>query len=557
MPYSSGTVHGLLEAAASRKPAAVALQDDERSLTWADWLRISGHIATMLRDAGAGRGHVIGVITDRSVMLPCVFTAVSMIGARFVSIDPSWPVQERGRVFDRWSERLAVNTLPDKEHAVDREDDLILSGEVFSGHSQPDWDMPDDEDAEVYLNVTSASTGQAKVAPTTHRQLLSNTAGVCTALGLTEDDVHLSLFGVFGHPHELFMRGLHLEGRTVLTEKRFPRDLLDLMAETGVTAVMALPTQLGGISRMCTRKGWGMAGVRMAEAGGMHVSEEFVESFTTRTGVDLMPVWGSTETAGVSLIGEAGSAGFTRVVDGYTVELRDSDSGRIVGKGRGEMWIRGAGVVEGYLGDRPQTEEAFSDGWFRTGDMFNRSSSGKLEFLGRRGGLIKASGLKVFPLEVELAILKHPGVADVCVVGSDHPVRGEMPTAFIVPTPGTMITDSHMREYLRGMLDEYKIPRLFNFVSGLPRTVSGKIDRKAVGTREVAPDFRGELLRADVELVRLLNHRDELMSRIGGGFDPTWVDEQEDNAVGHNAGPASDSAVRSIVRFIISELGKG
>jgi len=553
---SSGTVHGLLEVAASRKPAAIALQDDERSLTYADWFRISGHIATILRNAGANRGYVIGVITDRSVLLPCIFVAVSMIGAKFISIDPGWPSQERERVFSRWSDRLIVNTLDQPQTDGDPRE-LILGQEVFTGGSIPEWNLPDDENSPIYLNVTSASTGQAKVAPTTHMQLIANTAGVCETLGLTEDDINLSLFGVFGHPHELFMRGLFLGGRTVLTEKRFPRDLLSFMAETGVTAVMALPTQFGGLARMCTRSGWGMDGVRIAEAGGMHVSSELAESFTARTGTDLIPVWGSTETSGVALIGEPGKAGFTQVVEGYTIELRDIQGVVVEGAGHGEMWITGAGVIDGYLGDRSQTEEAFRDDWFRTGDMFSRADSGRLEFLGRRGGLIKASGLKVYPLEVELAILKHPGVADVCVVGRDHPIRGEIPTAYIVPSVGTTITDSDMREFLRSMLDEHKIPRLFNFVSGLPRTVSGKIDRKAVGIREVAPDYRGELLRSDVELVRLLNFRAELMNSIGGGFDPTWVDEQEDSAIGHNAGPASDSAMRMIIRFIINELGKG
>ncbi|MCK4807487.1 MAG: AMP-binding protein, partial [Candidatus Aegiribacteria sp.] len=289
--------------------------------------------------------------------------------------------------------------------------------------------------------------------------------------------------------------------------------------------------------------------------GGMYVSEDFAVSFTKRTGVELIPVWGSTETAGVGLIGESGVQGFTSVVEGYEIELRDLTGNRMDDNGSGELWIAGSGVVNRYMGDRPQTEEAFLDGWYRTGDMF-RKENGRLVFLGRRGGLIKAAGLKVYPLEVELAILKHPSIVDACVVGRDHPIRGEMPSAYIVTRPGTEITVAGMRAFLRQYLDEHKIPRLINFVHGLPRTANGKIDRKAVGTREIVPDFRGELLRSDVELVRLINQRAELMNRIGGGFDPTWVDDQVDNAVGHNAGPVSDSSIRDFVRFIISELGK-
>ncbi len=550
-----GTVHGLLEKWATATPDTVALEDDRRKLSYAAWWRVSCHIASLLQKAGVQQGHVVGVVSRRSSLLPCTFTAVSMLGAKFVSLNPDWPAQERMRVFGRWSDRLLL-TL-DKTDCCSGPDEitLSLSDDIFKGCENP-VDVPVLQgDEEFYLNVTSASTGQAKVAPTTHDQLLANTEGVSATMGLTGKDVHMSIFGVFGHPHELFMRGLYLGGRTVLTEHNYPRDLLHVISKTGVTAIMALPTQLMSLSHLWARIDADLSFVRIAEAGGMHVSEDFMVNFTERTGVELIPVWGSTETAGVGLIGENGVQGFNTVVKGYEIELRDLSGKRMDESGSGELWIAGPGVVNRYMGDRPQTEEAFLDGWYRTGDMF-RAENGRLVFLGRRGGLIKAAGLKVYPLEVELAILKHPSVVDACVVGRDHPTRGEMPSAYIVSRPGAELTVAGMRAFLRQYLDEHKIPRLINFVHGLPRTANGKIDRKAVGTREIIPDFRGELLRSDVELVRLINQRSELMNRIGGGFDPTWVDDQVDNAIGHNVGPVSDSSVSDLVRFIISELGK-
>ncbi len=550
-----GTFHGLLRNTAARLPDNVAIEDDNRKLTYSDWLRVSSNIACLLQEAGAKPGYMIGVVSDRSALLPCAFAAVSMIGARFVSLNPGWPVLERERVFGRWSDRLVLAGKKNTLDELSDENILFIGESVFEDHGTP-CSLPDvDEDEEFYLNVTSASTGQAKIAPTTHRQLLANTKGVCRTLGLDQDDIHLSLFGVFGHPHELFMRGIYLGGKTVLTERRYPRDLLHVISRSHVTAVMALPTQLGSLSHLWKRTDADLSRVRIAEAGGMYVSDEFISIFTERTGVNLISVWGSTETAGVVLVGQSDSSGFTAVVDGYTVELRDLTGKTLQDNGKGELWISGPGVVTRYLGDRPQTEENFVDGWYRTGDMF-RKENDHLIFLGRRGGMIKAAGLKVYPLEVELAILKHHGIVDACVVGRDHPTRGEMPAAYIVSRPGIELNVAGMRSFLREFLDEHKIPRLINFVNGLPRTVSGKIDRKAVETREIVPDYRSEVLRSDVELVRLINSRAELMAEIGGGFDPTWVDDQEDNAVGHNPGPISDSSMREIIRFIISELGK-
>jgi acyl-coenzyme A synthetase/AMP-(fatty) acid ligase len=550
-----GTVHGLLKKWAEQTPHAAALCDDRVEITYADWFRISLHISSRIHEAGGGRGHVIGVVSGKSVLLPCMFTAVSMVGARFVSLNPDWPVQERQRVFGRWSDRLVLSSCEDYETSQD-EDTLFIGEDALAGEEVPPALPEIGSEEEFYLNVTSASTGQAKIAPTTHGQLLANTAGVIRTLNLTVEDIHTSLFGVYGHPHELFMRGLYLGGRTVLTGHRYPRDLLRVVADKGVTTIMALPTQLMTLSHLWSRSDSDLSGVRLVEAGGMHVSEEQMESFVASTGVEMVPVWGSTETAGVGLVGESGTQGFSRVVEGYTIELRDLSGELISGDGSGELWISGKGVVSRYLGDRPQTEEAFLNGWYRTGDIFRRKD-GRLIFLGRRGGLIKVAGLKVYPLEVELAILKHPSVMDACVVGRDHPTRGEIPSAYIVLRPGKELNVAEMRNFLRQYIDEHKIPKLVNFVHGLPRTANGKIDRKAVGTREIAPDFRSELLRLDVELVRLLNQRAEFMGLIGGGgFDPTWVDEQVDNAMGHNAGPIPDSSVMDIIRFIISELGK-
>ncbi|OPL18963.1 MAG: hypothetical protein AVO35_03270 [Candidatus Aegiribacteria sp. MLS_C] len=552
MPVS---VHGLLAEWAAEKPHATALSDDRGELTYADWLRASLEIASRIEAAGGGPGHVIGAVCGKTVMLPCIFVGVAMLGARFVALNPLWPSQDRQRAFGRWTDRLVVSTDPGYRPQQD-ETTLYFDRSVLSGSGAPKKLPEVVAGREFYLNVTSASTGQAKIAPTTHGQLLANTSGVVRTLGLSQKDVHTSLFGVYGHPHELFMRGLFLGGTTVLTEHRYPRDLLRVISRKGVTVVMALPTQLMTISNLWKRGDQDLSSVRMAEAGGMHVSEEIMEIFLERTGVDLVPVWGSTETSGVGLVGRSGTQGFHRVVDGYSVELREVEGVTVEGDGSGELWISGPGVVDRYLGDRPQTEESFRDGWYRTGDIFRRKE-GRLVFLGRRGGLIKAAGLKVYPLEVELAILKHPSVVDACVVGRDHPVRGEIPSAYVVLRPGRELSVAEMRAFLREHLDEHKIPRLISFVHGLPRTASGKIDRKAVGTREIAPDFRSELLRSDVELVKLLNQRAELMGLIGGGgFDPTWVDEQVDNAVGHNPGPIPDSSVRDMIRFLISELGK-
>lgn len=550
------TVHRLLEEQARSTPSEPALVDDQHSLDFSAWWRKSRHLAALLQGSGVREGDIVGVLSRKTVFLPVSFTSISLVGARFVALNPGWPPSERERVFQRWPERflLSDGTFEVSEWQVERYLE-VDPADLMEGNEDP-GEVPEvGPDDVVYLNVTSASTGLAKVAETTHSQLMANTIGVCDTMSLTPDDVHMSLFGVIGHPHELFMRGLYLGGKTVLTTMRYPREILQAVARERVSCLMGLPPQLDSLARLSARGDVDLSSLRMAEAGGMHTSQEFIDGFQKRTGVPLYGVWGSTETSGVALVGNPGETGFTKVVDGYQVQIRKLDESTETEADRGELWVAGKGVVSRYLGDRTATEESLRDGWYRTGDVFRREN-GKLVFLGRRGGLVKSSGLKLYPLELELAILRHPGVADACVVGAHHPVRGEIAAAYIVPRPGREITGAEMRRFLKPMVEEHKMPKVFSFVPGLPRTANGKIDRKAIGKREIEPDYRGELLRTDVELVRLLNHRADMISKLPGGFDPTWVEEQVDNVVGHNPGPLSDSAVRDIIRFIISTFEK-
>ena len=550
------TVHGLLENHAGSRGHKTALVDPDRSLTYKQWQSASMHLAARLTEAGAGPECVVGVLVNRSCALPVAFTAVSATGAAFLCLNPSWLSNEREALFNRFRNRIVLCWSGSDDPTQFTEKAVEFGPEdLESPILEPSERVSVPPGADLYLNATSGSTGLPKIAATTHEQLLANTAGVSAAMELSEDDVLMSLFGVIGHPHELFMRGLWLGASTVLIPGVYPRQHVEAVTRHRVTFLMGLPPQLESFARLSDRDDADISSLRVVEAGGMHVNERFMEVFQRGTGVPVTPVWGSTETSGVALVGDPGHSGLTRPVPGYSVILRDED-GEPLEEGKGELWVSGPGLASRYMGDRVLTAQLFQDGWYRSGDIFDRAN-GRLQFVGRRGGMIKPAGLKLYPTEVELVLLRHPGVRDVCVVGEERAQRGETPVAYVVTAPGSTLTAPDLRSFLTDRLEDFKIPRDFRFVLGLPRTSSGKLDRGRVGTAEVEPDYRGELLRLDVDLVRLLNTRAALMAGAGAGFDPNWLEEQVNSAIGHNAGPVSDSALREIIRVLSNTLLKG
>ncbi len=554
---TSLTIHGLLELWAMETPDKIALQDSDGSLTYAQWHRASEHLACRLQTAGVEKGTLVGVQVDRTCGLPVAFTAISKVGARFLGLNPSWLSEDREMVFTRWNKRFILCWEGMEIEGWKAASTLLPFGrsDLFSPALSPRGVTRVDTFDEFYMNVTSGSTGLPKVAVTSHRELLINTASVCEDLGLTVDDVLMSLFGVIGHPHEIFMRSLYLGATAVLEPSVYPRQHIQMIREHKVTFLMGLPPQLDALSRLSSREDADVSSLRIIETGGMRITDRFLSAFEERTGKKVTPVWGSTETSGVVLIGDPGVTGFSSVAFGYSVQLRN-DLGVVDGNGRGELWIAGEGIVNRYLGERSDSSEILVDGWYRTGDIFNRRNH-RLYFTGRRGGLIKASGLKVYPSEVELAILKHPSVRDVCVVGKDFPGRGEAPVAYIVLPGDIELTKHELRSFLSGILEDFKMPRKYFFSNSLPRTTSGKLDRARIARQDIAPDYRAELLRLDVDLVKLLNTRADLMEKIDAGYNPNWVEEQINNAMGHNPGPLSDSSVREVIRSLMNNLGRG
>jgi fatty-acyl-CoA synthase len=142
----------------------------------------------------------------------------------------------------------------------------------------------------------------------------------------------------------------------------------------------------------------------------------------------------------------------------------------------GEVLFQGPNLFQGYWGQPEATAEAHHGGWFHTGDLARMAADGSGFVVGRRKQMLKSGGENIYPAEIEQALLKHPAVAEVAVIGRPHPQWNETPFAVVALHPGAATSEEDLQTFLAPRLARFKIPRGFAFVPTLPRTAIGKPD---------------------------------------------------------------------------------
>ena len=217
--------------------------------------------------------------------------------------------------------------------------------------------------------------------------------------------------------------------------------------------------------------------------GGAPLSRELIDSWG-KHGVTVINGYGSSE-AGTSIHmplddlraqrDKAGAIG--KPVPHIEVELRDREGHLVPDGAVGEIWLRGPSVTQGYLGREAETRQAFTDGWFRTGDAARRDADGFYFLVDRWKDMYISGGENVYPAEVEQVLATLPGVAEVAVVGLPDAQWGEIGVACVVTAPGAALTADDVIRHARANLATYKAPRRVEFVAALARTASGKVQK--------------------------------------------------------------------------------
>jgi acyl-CoA synthetase (AMP-forming)/AMP-acid ligase II len=184
------------------------------------------------------------------------------------------------------------------------------------------------------------------------------------------------------------------------------------------------------------------------------------------------------------------------VVPGYEIQVVDGQGRRVDHGVVGELVLRGQAVASGYIGNKKETEKLYRNGWYHTQDLVRQDADGWVHFVGRKSEMLKIGGIRVYPLEIEKVLKDHPDVRDVVVVRAEERVRGEVARAVVSLVKGSAVDVRGLQTYCRERLAVYKVPRIVEFWTEIPKMPNGKVDKAAVNA--VRPDpSRDERRRAD------------------------------------------------------------
>lgn len=343
-------------------------------------------------------------------------------------------------------------------------------------------------DAAFFL-YTSGSGGTPKAAVHRHRDMLVTSRNFAQdVLGLRADDRMFSvskLYFAYGLGNGMYFPFFFGASTVLYPDRPRPDHVAQLVTQYRPTVFFAVPTFYAALLREAEQ---GLkadfSSVRIAVSAGESLPAEMFERFRERFGIEILDGIGSTEMLHVFLSARAGETrpgSCGREVPGYEARIVDEAREPVADGEIGNLWVKGESAFSEYWQIPELTARVKQDGWVFTGDKFTRDAEGFYHYAGRADDMMKVSGMWVSPGEVENALLAHPAVAECAVVGRTDTLGLLRPVAFIVLRAGLMNPagglDSEINGWLHTRLVGFKCPHEFRFVSELPKTATGKIQR--------------------------------------------------------------------------------
>ena len=453
--------------------------------------RCAGELARL----GLGRGDRIALVLPNSAETIVLFLAAATTGTA-APLNPAYKEDE----FRFYLEDTAARALvvpPGRGEAARRarpEDCLLIEASFDgSGHVLLEGNVAggagasagaSEDDVALVLH-TSGTTNRPKLVPLRQRNLHASATNIAATYRLTPDDVAMCVMPLF-HIHGLMastMATLSSGGALVVPPAFDAMTFWPVVEEHRATWYSAVPTMHQMLLlRNRGERPPGAERLRFIRSSSSALSAETMKQLESRFGAPVLEAYGMTEAshqmASNPLPPGDRRPGTVGVETGIRIAVMDETGRRLASGERGEVVIEGPTVLDAYANNPEANAKSFIDGWFRTGDQGFLDADGYLSLVGRLKEMINRGGEKIAPREVDDVLLQHPAVAEAVAFGSPHPTWGEeVAAAVVLKEPAT---EKDIIAFARERLADHKVPKKLYLVEQIPRTATGKIQRRSV-----------------------------------------------------------------------------
>ena len=485
----------LLAAGEDGRPALVSAETGA-TLSYLELRETATALAGKLAAVGAGRGSRVALVLPDGPDFLLVLLALVSLGATAAPLNPAYKRDEFEFYLDDLQPELLLVPAGELQAVREAAGGKVRTFEVAPGEASPalldngreltataSFEPAEPDDVALLLH-TSGTTSRPKQVPLRQRNLAASARTIAAFYELGPDDVSYSAMPLF-HVHGLVAStfGALAGGGTVVVPKRFsPRAFWPQLRQYGVTWFSAGPTLHQMILERIDADG-APGSLRFARSCSSALSPALMSRVEKALGAPLVEAYGMTEAshqmASNPLPPRERKPGSVGVPTGVEIRIVDPAGGTVAPGAAGEVAIKGPGVTDGYLANPEANASSFFDGWFRTGDRGSLDDAGYLRLEGRLKEMILRGGENISPYEIEEVLLAHPAVTDAICFGIDDEKYGERVGAAVAVSES--VEPVELIGYCRERMAAFKVPEVVHILDAIPRTATGKVQRKRVG----------------------------------------------------------------------------
>jgi long-chain acyl-CoA synthetase len=509
-------VEGFLEESARRLPDKVALVCGSSRVTYRELNELANRLAHGLGAAGVCRGDRVAVYLDNSVESVISIFAILKASAVFMMVNPTTKADKLAFILNN-SRATAMITHARRQATVreirattphtrtivlaggatsapEEDGKTVVSLEALIEPSAGPSAKPENRCIDVDLAAlvyTSGSTGHPKGVMLTHLNIVSAATSITTYLENTPADIILNVLPL-SFDYGLYQVLMAFKvGGTVVLERSFtyPHEVLQRIVDEKATGFPIVPTISAILLQMDLKK-YDLSSLRyITNTGAALPTRHILELRSLVPHAKIYSMYGLTECKRVSYLPpdqiDLRPTSVGRGMPNEEVYVVDEEGTRLT-SGVGELVIRGSNVMKGYWEMPEETARVLKPGRLPgervlySGDIFRMDEEGYLYFIGRKDDIIKTKGEKVSPREVENVLYELPGVADAAVVGVPDAVLGHAIKAVLTLTDAAPLTEQDVLRHCAHRLEDFMVPKIVEFRPSMPKTASGKIDKKTL-----------------------------------------------------------------------------